>query len=166
MKNSLYLNEYNSPIGSLYMLSSKKGLICLAFSMKEIKDLLKKRFSGFEILKDSAVNKKVIKYLDAYFNGKKISLEIPLFLNGTEFQQKVWLELKEIPYGEVISYKELAERVGLKKGFQAVGQANSKNPFPIILPCHRVVTSDGKLGGYAGGLNKKKALLKLEGVEL
>ena len=83
---------------------------------------------------------------------------------GTEFQQKVWRALQEIEYGETISYATLAQRVDSPKGFRAVAQANGKNPFSIIVPCHRVIASDGKLGGYTGGLDKKEYLLALEGV--
>ncbi len=165
MTNKIYLNTYDSPVGNINILSVDNGLLLIAFNMKEVKKVISQEFSDYEVSKDNKINKKMIKYLDAYFSSKKVSIEIPLFLNGTEFQKKVWLELKEIPYGETISYKELAKRVGIKKGYQAVGQANSKNPFPILLPCHRVINTDGKMGGYSGGLNKKKILLKLEGIE-
>jgi O-6-methylguanine DNA methyltransferase len=84
-------------------------------------------------------------------------------MNGTEFQRQVWAELRRIPYGQTISYGELARRVGRPKGPRAVGQANGKNPIPIVVPCHRVVASKG-LGGYAGGLPMKQALLTVEGM--
>jgi O-6-methylguanine DNA methyltransferase len=160
---NLYLSIYESPVGKLFILSQKNGLILISFSMVEVKKMIKKHYPNHQLLKDNQINKKIVKYFDSYFQKKKIDIEIPLFLHGTEFQRKVWLELKEIPYGSTISYKELAGKVGIKKGFQAVGQVNSKNPFPILLPCHRVIASDGSLGGYSGGLKKKKYLLELEG---
>jgi methylated-DNA-[protein]-cysteine S-methyltransferase len=160
---NLFLNTYESPVGKLYILSVKNGLVLIAFAMKEVKEMIAKHYPDYEISKDNQINKKMIKYLDSYFNKKKIDIEIPLFMHGTEFQRKVWLELKEIPYGKTISYKELSNNIGIKKGYQAVGQANSRNPFPILIPCHRVIASDGTLGGYSGGLKKKKILLALEG---
>lgn len=100
-----------------------------------------------------------------YAAGKRKTLDLPLdFSIGTEFQQRVWGALQSIEYGETISYATLAQRVDSPKGFRAVAQANGKNPFSIIVPCHRVIASDGKLGGYTGGLDKKEYLLALEGV--
>ena len=97
-----------------------------------------------------------------YFGGKRRNFDLPLAPKGTPFQRMVWKTLAEIPYGTVISYKELARRVDRPKGFQAVGQANGRNPLPIFLPCHRVVGADGSLTGYAGGLELKRYLLELE----
>ena len=100
--------------------------------------------------------------LDEYFARKRTSFDLPLTVSGTEFQERVWLTLAEIPYGETISYAELARWVGHPRAFRAVGSANGANPIPVILPCHRVIASDGTLGGYGGGLPTKRALLKLE----
>ena len=97
-----------------------------------------------------------------YFQGKRRVFDLPLAPQGTPFQRRVWSALAEIPYGATISYKELARRVDRPKGFQAVGQANGRNPLPIFLPCHRVVGADGSLTGYAGGLELKQFLLELE----
>ena len=102
--------------------------------------------------------------LAEYFQGKRRAFDLPLAPKGTPFQLRVWNELANIPYGTVISYKELAQRVDRPKGFQAVGQANGRNPLPIFLPCHRVVGANGSLTGYAGGLEVKQWLLQLEGV--
>jgi methylated-DNA-[protein]-cysteine S-methyltransferase len=109
------------------------------------------------------VLKEASSQLDEYFAGRRHRFELPMQLRGTAFQQEVWAELCRIPYGETISYGELARRVGRPNGPRAVGQANGKNPVAIIVPCHRVVASDG-LGGYAGGPLVKEALLALEGV--
>lgn len=100
----------------------------------------------------------------AYFGGKRQSFDLPLNPQGTPFQQKVWSALGDIPYGQTITYGELARRVGCPKGSRAVGQANHRNPLPIFLPCHRVVGANGALTGYGGGLELKEWLLRLEGM--
>jgi methylated-DNA-[protein]-cysteine S-methyltransferase len=103
--------------------------------------------------------------LAEYFAGDRRRFELPLaFEYGTDFQQDVWQALDDIPYGETISYKELAQWVGRPTAFRAVGQANGANPLPIVLPCHRVLASGGKIGGYGGGLALKRSLLEIEGV--
>ena len=104
--------------------------------------------------------------LDEYFEGQRQSFHLPLCPEGTDFQKKVWQVLCRIPYGQMISYRELAARVGSPRAFQAVGQANGHNPLPILIPCHRVIASDGTLGGYSGGLERKRFLLHLEGNDL
>ena len=101
--------------------------------------------------------------LEEYFAGTRTEFDVPLELDGTPFQRQVWDELTRIGYGETITYGELARRVGRPRGPRAVGQANGRNPVPIIVPCHRVVASGG-IGGYGGGLKVKRALLTLEGV--
>jgi methylated-DNA-[protein]-cysteine S-methyltransferase len=101
--------------------------------------------------------------LDEYFAGERTSFDLALDPQGTPFQRRVWFALADIPYGKTTSYAELARRVGSPKAFRAVGQANGKNPLAIILPCHRVINSDGSIGGYGGGLPMKRQLLALEG---
>lgn len=106
----------------------------------------------------------VLDRLQAYFSGDKSLFDTPvIFLGGTPFQRKVWQQLLLIPYGEVRSYKQIAEAIGMPKAVRAVGGANNKNPISIIVPCHRVIGSNGALVGYGGGLDKKEYLLKLEG---
>jgi methylated-DNA-[protein]-cysteine S-methyltransferase len=109
------------------------------------------------------VLKETVTQLEEYFAGERTEFDIPMELDGTEFQRQVWAELSRIPYAETISYGELARRVGRPKGPRAVGQANGRNPIPIIVPCHRVLASNG-IGGYGGGLPMKRALLAVEGV--
>lgn len=99
-----------------------------------------------------------------YLAGKRQGFDLPLAPKGTPFQHKVWSALAEIPYGQTITYGELARRVGCPKGSRAVGQANHRNPLPIFLPCHRVVGTGGALTGYGGGLELKQWLLRLEGI--
>lgn len=100
--------------------------------------------------------------LEEYFAGKRTEFEVPLAMDGSAFEQRVWQALQEIPYGETISYAELAAWVGRPGAFRAVGQANGANPIAIIVPCHRVVAAGGGLGGYGGGLDLKRRLLDLE----
>ena len=103
-----------------------------------------------------------MRQLREYFAGRRSEFELPLAPEGTEFQRTVWNRLREIPYGETISYGELAKRVGNPKASRAVGAANGQNPIPIVIPCHRVIGANGKLTGFGGGLPVKEALLALE----
>jgi methylated-DNA-[protein]-cysteine S-methyltransferase len=107
-----------------------------------------------------------IRQLREYFAAKRTDFDLPLAPEGTEFQRNVWRKLQEIPYGETISYGELAKRVGNPKASRAVGAANGQNPIPIVIPCHRVIGSNGKLTGFGGGLPTKEALLALEARQL
>jgi methylated-DNA-[protein]-cysteine S-methyltransferase len=140
-------------IGKLYIQFTSKGLSLLSFNVpsKLISDDSSKEFS-----------KKVLNQLNEYFEGRRTKFDMALDLSGTEFQMKVWKELKKIKYGKTKSYGDLAKTIGLKKGARAIGGANNKNPIPIIIPCHRVIQSDGKIGGYAGGVDLKQKLLELE----
>ncbi len=108
------------------------------------------------------VMKKVIQQLDEYFSGRRKVFELLLSPQGTEFQTKVWKNLSSIPYGKTITYKQLAELSGNPRASRAVGMANNKNPIAIIIPCHRVIGSNGNLTGYAGGLDLKRELIELE----
>ncbi len=107
-----------------------------------------------------------IRQLREYFAGKRTDFDLPLAPEGTEFQRAVWARLQEIPYGETISYGELAKRVGNPKASRAVGAANGQNPIPIVIPCHRVIGANGKLTGFGGGLPTKEKLLALESRQL
>lgn len=149
-------DEFSSPIGNLKIFERDGKIIEIAFEKDEI-------LKNEAIKKESKIIKICKKELEEYFLGvrKKFSLEM-IKLEGTEFQLKVWNELLNIPYGERVSYKYIAEKIASPKGYRAVGNANNKNPIPIIVPCHRVVGSDKKLVGYAGGLDIKEFLLKLE----
>ncbi|MDX9888808.1 MAG: methylated-DNA--[protein]-cysteine S-methyltransferase [Anaerovoracaceae bacterium] len=102
------------------------------------------------------------KQLEEYFNGRRQEFSLPIHLEGTAFQKRVWQALQEIPYGTTKSYQEVAENVGNKNSVRAVGGANNRNPISIIVPCHRVIGKDGTLVGYGGGLDVKAFLLKLE----
>jgi methylated-DNA-[protein]-cysteine S-methyltransferase len=115
------------------------------------------------IERDDAALAPFVAQLQAYFAGKLTAFELPIHLRGTEFQRRVWASLQEIPYGETISYGELARWVGNPKASRAVGLANGRNPVAIVVPCHRVIGADGSLTGYGGGLERKVWLLEHEG---
>lgn len=102
-----------------------------------------------------------VQEISEYLDGQRKKFEVPLDVEGTDFQKRVWEELRKIPYGKTLSYKEVAQKVGTQ-GIRAVGTANGRNPISIIVPCHRVIATGGGLGGYAGGLSNKKFLLELE----
>jgi methylated-DNA-[protein]-cysteine S-methyltransferase len=104
----------------------------------------------------------VLEQLDEYFAGGRTVFDVPLTMDGTAFQRRVWSELRKIPYGEAISYAEVARRIGIPSASRAVGTANGLNPIAVIVPCHRVIGADGSLTGYGGGLERKRFLLDLE----
>ena len=116
------------------------------------------------VLEETELIKKCKQELDEFFEGKRKTFDLPLAPEGTAFQKKVWDALREIPYGETRTYKDIAIAVDSPKGFRAVGMANNKNPIAILIPCHRVIGAGGSLTGYAGGLDIKRKLLELEGV--
>lgn len=137
-------------------------MLSLVFSGKMLAEI---RFEGEQTppCPKGKVPEQFRKQLREYFSGALQEFHQPvLFLSGTDFEKSVWLLLKEIPYGETRTYKWLADRAGSPKGSRAVGQALSRNPIPIILPCHRVIESDGSLGGYSGGSDIKRRLLDME----
>ena len=132
---------------------------------KTIADILKRQnalFSMEYVKHRNKLHSKIETEINLYLEGKLTEFSIPLHLIGTKFQRDVWNELLKIPYGETISYGELARRIGNPKAMRAVGAANGKNSIPIIIPCHRVINADGHLHGYGGGLWRKKKLLQLE----
>lgn len=147
---------FNSPIGKIRIEEENEYITAVYFVNENIDSNIE---SG--CINDSIAICK--EQLQEYFDGirKKFDLKIK-FLNGTEFQKNVWNELRKIPYGKTISYKEMAEKINNPKACRAIGNANNKNPICIIIPCHRVIGSNGKMVGYAEGIDKKEFLLKLE----
>lgn len=115
-----------------------------------------------EQLVETPIIKKAFKQINEYLDGKRKIFDFPIEIIGTEFQKSVWKALQEIPYGETKTYKEIAIAIGNEKACRAVGMANNKNPLPIVVPCHRVIGTNGKLVGYAGGLNIKENLIQIE----
>lgn len=146
-----YQSSFKSPLGFLIIKSDGKFITEISFSESELQEQ-----------NDCAVILQCKQQLEDYFSGKSIEFDLPLNPKGTEFQQKVWNELIKIPYGETITYMELAVRLGDAKAVRAVGTANGRNPIAIVIPCHRVIGAGNKLTGYAGGIWRKKILLELE----
>ena len=162
----IYCTSFDSKIGTIYIASTDKGVCKICIPKETKKDFfswLAINFNEDDVVDNKSHNKDVIDQLTRYFNGKLAKFSAPIDLLGTSFQLRVWRELKNIPYGTTISYKQLARRVGVPRGFQAVGSANGCNPVPIIIPCHRVIGSDGSLVGYGGDLWRKQWLLEHEG---
>ena len=148
----------NSKVGSLYLVASEKGLQGI-FWKKQSEPMAKSlKETGAEI----KILSKAVRELGEYFEGKRKKFDLPLTFNGTPFQNRVWKELYKIPYGKTYSYKDVADRIKNSKAVRAVGTANGKNPFCIVVPCHRVIAADGSIGGYSGGLGIKIKLLRLE----
>lgn len=151
MRNIWY---YDFPIGTLAIAEDDVGITNVFFKGVAVpKDFTEK---------ETPLLQKAAEQLREYFEGRRNAFDLPLSLCGTKFQQADWQALQTIPYGETRSYKQIAEQIGNPKACRAVGMANNRNPVMIIVPCHRVVGHDGKMVGYAGGLDTKKYLLELE----
>ncbi|MBT9775311.1 methylated-DNA--[protein]-cysteine S-methyltransferase [Clostridium sp. MCC353] len=165
-----YTTTYHSPLGSL-VLAEKNGALT-GLWMEGQKYFLGSVKEEMEEKNDSAIFDQAKEWLDRYFRGEKPSAaELALAPHGSEFRKEVWKILCEIPYGDVTTYGEISKKIAARRGLermsaQAVGGAVSHNPISIIIPCHRVVGSDGSLTGYAGGLAKKIQLLTIEGVDM
>jgi methylated-DNA-[protein]-cysteine S-methyltransferase len=157
MSADTYTMPFESPVGRLVLESDGDVLIGIWLPTQAAGKCRSKADDVPTVIKETATQ------LEEYFAGERTDFDVTMELDGTAFQRSVWRELTRIPYGTTISYKELARRVGRPNGPRAVGQANGRNPIPIIVPCHRVVASDG-IGGYGGGLPMKRALLAVEGV--
>ncbi|MGB9975480.1 methylated-DNA--[protein]-cysteine S-methyltransferase [Thermovenabulum sp.] len=160
----IYYDYFDSPVGQLTIFSSGEYIVKISFEGEDFDEgFFGKYFlSPSFINKDDGVIKRAKEELYLYFKKSLKKFDLPLLLLGTEFQKKVWEELLKIPYGELRSYKDIAENIGIPEGARAVGQANNKNPIPIVVPCHRVIGKRGELVGYGGGLNIKKYLIELE----
>ncbi len=155
--DALWYATLDSPLGPVLVAGDAAGLRHISF------------LAGTRALeppagwaRDEAPLAEALRQLRAYFAGVRRAFDLPLAPRGTAFQQRVWRALCEIPYGETISYGELARRIGRPSASRAVGAANGRNPLPIVVPCHRVIGSTGRLTGYAGGLHLKEGLLALE----
>ena len=148
-----YIWYYETPIGRLGVAETDGAISHILFEGESL--------SGYEPNETYVIKTAATELLE-YFDGKQPKFDFTLHLGGTNFQKSVWEALRKIPFGETCSYKDIAEQVGSPKGFRAVGMANNRNTIPIIIPCHRVIGSNGSLTGYAGGLNVKQYLLDLE----
>ena len=147
-----------SKIGPLFLVASEVGLKGIFWKRQSVPMIMAHEAGGLE----SQILEKNIQQLTEYFEGQRKVFELPLDPDGTEFQKRVWQKLSEIPYGTTRAYKDIAVELGDAKASRAVGTANGRNPLSIVVPCHRVIASDGTLGGYAGGLSIKTFLLDME----
>ncbi|MFS0646902.1 methylated-DNA--[protein]-cysteine S-methyltransferase [Siminovitchia sp. 179-K 8D1 HS] len=156
----MYYCATDSPIGQLIITGTDKAITGIFFGMENLPPTTCEpaENANHPVLKETA------RQLEQYFKGAIQSFNVPLHFHGTSFQQNVWKKLLEIPYGETRTYGEIARQIGNEKAVRAVGQANRRNPIPIIIPCHRVIGKNKSLTGYAGNeIDKKEVLLKLEG---
>lgn len=145
-----HLFSVDTPAGILMITDDGTGIVSV-------------RFDGEMIISpETALQKETDQQLRQYFEGSRKKFDLPVHPDGTVFRKKVWKVLETIPYGKTMSYQDVAEAVGNPKACRAVGMAIHDNPVPVIIPCHRVINKDGSAGGYAGGMERKKLLLKLE----
>lgn len=169
----VFAAEMDSPIGPLVLAATEQGLCNIHFgglddSLETLKDWSKRQLADSNGVLvpasagDHPILKEAFNQLQAYFESKLRSFDVPLHMAGTPFQLKVWEALRAVPYGETCTYKDIALAIGQPGAMRAVGGANNRNPVPIIVPCHRVIGAGGKLVGYGGGLPIKVALLDLE----
>jgi O-6-methylguanine DNA methyltransferase len=181
----LHSTTFTSPVGPLFLAASAKGLVALEFDARlpgqqtirpNPRDLRQEKMRSLKKThSERAENKRVrfeeseivllpyVQELEEYFSGQRRNFSFPLDLRGTDFQLDCWRALLAIPYGETRTYADIARAVDRPQGFRAVGMANNRNPIAIVVPCHRVIASDGTLCGYGGGLEIKRKLLELEG---
>jgi O-6-methylguanine DNA methyltransferase len=155
---TLYYHYWQSPVGPLTLVASERGLVALEFGRN-----LRQQDKGNIYVQSAERLRPFRTQLEEYFAGRRRDFTFTLDLRGTEFQKRCWRELLRIPYGQTRSYADIAHAVGRPRAFRAVGMANNRNPVAIVVPCHRVIASDGSLCGYGGGLPLKEKLLRLEG---
>lgn len=164
--NQINRQYYKTPYGELILGSYDEKLCMCDWRYRKMRSTidnrLKKWLQAEFVEEDDVVLKAARQQLDEYFNGKRTVFDIPLLMVGTEFQKSVWNALIQTPFGTSLSYLELAEKINNKKAVRAVASANGANAISIFIPCHRIIGSNGELVGYAGGLQAKKKLLKLE----
>jgi methylated-DNA-[protein]-cysteine S-methyltransferase len=158
--STIYTTHFDSKLGGITLAATDKGLAGVWFDRQRHSPDM----TGWEVATDHPVLRKATEQLDEYFSGRRQHFDLPLDLShGTPFQQTVWQALLAIPAGETTSYGSISAGVGKPAAVRAVGAAVGRNPISVIVPCHRVLGSDGSLTGYAGGLDRKTALLELEG---
>jgi O-6-methylguanine DNA methyltransferase len=176
LMETLHSTVFNSPVGPLFLAASGNGLVALEFDARQPgqqtirpnpRDLRAERSANgkaaVQFEESSRSLRPYLVELEEYFAGQRRDFSFALDLRGTDFQLACWRALVKIPYGETRTYADIARAVGRPTGFRAVGMANNRNPIAIVVPCHRVIASDGTLCGYGGGLDIKRKLLELEG---
>lgn len=153
MKEARYTAYFESPIGLIEVVSSETAVVALHFVEEKQPP----------VPQNHPYLQEALRQLGEYFRGQRKEFTLSLLAEGTEFQQRVWKELLKIPYGQTVSYHDIARALGDKQAVRAVGSANGKNPIAIMVPCHRVIGRDGRLVGYGGGIWRKEWLLQHEG---
>lgn len=170
MSNTVQIAYYHSPVGELILGSYLDKLVLCDWRYRKMRSTIDQRIKlGLQAdftLEASTITQQAIQQLQAYFNGQRTEFNVPINFIGTDFQQRVWRTLMNIPFGKTLSYLELSRNMGDDKAIRAVAAANGANAISILVPCHRIIGSDGHLVGYAGGLSAKKKLLELEGAIL
>lgn len=165
-EKNIFFGQYVSPVGEIFAASMGGGICCIRIGggkdafLKE----LKARRGTLPLEQAGRALGRLFRLLDLYFAGKRVVFDVGICAEGTDFENRVWRALKAIPYGEVRSYADVAMMAGCPNGARAVGGACGKNPVPIVIPCHRVIASSGRIGGYSPGVDIKKVLLEIEGV--
>ena len=155
----LYYTSFTTHLCPIILVGNQKGIHMLHLETGEGK---RKFTIKNEWQRDDVIFREAKQQIDAYCHGELHDFTLPILPAGTDFQQKVWKELTNIPYGEIYTYGQVAEKIGNKKGSRAVGTANGKNPIPLLIPCHRVIGANGSLAGFAHGLTIKKKLIDFE----
>jgi O-6-methylguanine DNA methyltransferase len=159
----VYYSSCSSPIGTIWVASDRSGVCLLSFGVKEAEFLEELSGAGFQHARaDREFNQGVLKEIKAYFEGTVTRFSSSLHLRGRPFEMRVWQALQRIPLGETRSYQEIACEIGNPRACRAVGGANSRNPIPLLIPCHRVIRKDGGLGGFSSGQDIKQWLLQFE----
>lgn len=166
-RSLITLRQFSTPLGPMYAGVSETGLCLLEFTDRKMIDAqieqLQKTMNASFIVGRNALLDRVEQQINEYFNGERRSFDIPLDIRGTDFQKQAWDALLKIPYGEIRSYQQQADRIGKPNAVRAVASANAKNHIAIVIPCHRVIAKDGGLAGFGGGIWRKRFLLDLEG---
>jgi len=167
MQNEINIEYFKTPFGELVLGEYEKSLCVCDWLFRKMRESIDRRIQtalkADYVEKKSSIIEETKRQLNQYLNQDRSSFDIPLRLIGTEFQKKVWCALLKIPYGKTMTYSALSKQLGDVKAIRAVATANGANAISIIIPCHRIIGSDGSMVGYAGGLNVKKGLLQLEG---
>lgn len=158
---TVYYKEWQSPICKLHLYADDQNLLAVTFNENREAVMKKLNLDDYKKMASPIIEKAILQ-LEEYFRGERKKFNLPIQLKGTEFQTKAWNELLRIPFGKTISYAEQACQISSPKAVRAIGSANGKNPISIIVPCHRVITSQSTISGYAGGASLKEKLLKLE----
>lgn len=165
---TIYYTSFSAPIGRIYLAATEKGLFRISWEYKNEREFVRELKSSrkgcaHRLVKDLSHFRAIKTDIAKYFSGGFVSFKkYVIVFDGTDFQKKVWRALSHIPYGKVLTYKQVAEKIGAPNAFRAVGSACGANELPIIIPCHRVIASNGGLGGFSGGLKLKEFLLRLE----